>query len=377
MDFPTAAPARFTPSPALADLARSVVEDHAAAPAAVVAAAVLEDGSWRMGVEAYGSLFPGGPAAARDTIFDLASVTKPVTALLAARLVRRGALSFGTPLGELLVEARGTPSEDVPLELFLAHRAGLDGHRPLYAPLLAGQPVDRAAALATAAAARREGCEGAPPLVGFSPVYSDLGYLLVGEALARLVGDSLEECFRDELTLPLGLGLRPASWLGADVERTAPTEHADFRGGIVRAAVHDENAWALGALGTCGHAGLFGSATDALGLGVAILECRADARPDVLRPLDLEPLIRRRAGGTLRAGFDGKSAKGSSAGDRFGRETFGHLGFTGTSLWMDPEASVVGVLLTNRVHPTRAHDAIKRARPAVYDGIFGWATSSA
>ncbi|MCC6645700.1 MAG: beta-lactamase family protein [Polyangiaceae bacterium] len=344
---------------------------HRAAPSAVVAAAVRRGDEWDAGIGVAGRSHAGDATAA--TIFDLASVTKPFTALLAARLARRG-VPLGAPLGALLPEARGTASEHATLELLLAHRAGLDGHRPLYAPLLEGREVDRAAALRIAADARRDGCSGEAPDEGFPPVYSDLGYLLVGEALARACERPLDELIDDEVVAPLFLGVTSARGLAPDAD-VAPTEAVDFRGGVVRGVVHDENAFAMGGLGACGHAGLFGAAADVLELGATLVEALADERPTWLRASELQTLLRRRPGGTLRAGFDGKSAEGSSAGARFGRDSFGHLGFTGTSLWIDPTASLVGVLLSNRVHPTRANDAIKRARPAVHDGVFAWATA--
>src|SRR6185312_6796422 len=96
-----------------------------------------------------------------------------------------------------------------------------------------------------------------------------------------------------------------------------------------------------------------------------------DRRPGaVLGDADVARLVRERPGGTLRAGFDGKSAEGSSAGERMGARAFGHLGFTGTSLWIDPDAAVVVVLLTNRVHPTRENVAIRAERPRVHDALY-------
>jgi len=106
-----------------------------------------------------------------------------------------------------------------------------------------------------------------------------------------------------------------------------------------------------------------------LGFGAAVLTA-LNGDSAWLSPAALEPLIKRRPGGTLRAGFDGKSEAGSSAGTRCGPETFGHLGFTGTSLWCDPAAGIVSVLLTNRVHPTRENPRIRVARPLVHDAWF-------
>jgi serine-type D-Ala-D-Ala carboxypeptidase len=107
--------------------------------------------------------------------------------------------------------------------------------------------------------------------------------------------------------------------------------------------------------------------------GAALLDVLASRAPGWLDPADLQPLIRVRPGGTLRAGFDGKSEVGSSAGAHCSMAAFGHLGFTGTSLWIDPEQSVAVCLLTNRVCPTRNNNAIKLARPDVHDGLFDWA----
>ncbi len=358
-------------------LAREVVEEGVAA-AATIAASVRQPG-WLRSIGAAGKLSHGKQArpAIIATPFDLASVTKPVTALLAARLVRFGVFSWTTPLGVLLDEARGTASEDASIELLLSHRAGLEAHLPLFAPLVAGKPVDRRALLVEAASARRKDCEARPPPCGFPPVYSDLGYLLAGEAMARVVGEPLDVLVQKEVLAPLGLKLGSARQLRAGdpafVEKVAPTEIIDWRGGLVVGQVHDENAWAFGGEGLCGHAGLFGDALAVLRLGEAILDALEGRRPEWLSTDEIEPLVREREGGTLRMGFDGKSGQNSSAGRLFGARTFGHLGFTGTSLWMDPDRALVGVLLTNRVHPSRENSAIRQARPKVYDAIARWA----
>lgn len=357
-------------------VAALVTHDFAAAPGAVVAAWVRRGSSFDVAVGAAGTLSPGGTPISPSTIFDLASVTKPFLALTAARLHRRAPL-LDQPLGSLLSEACGTPSESIPIELFLAHRAGLDGHRPLFAPLLQGAPLDRSAALREAAMARRENCSGDPFLNGFDPVYSDLGYLLVGEAISRAENTSLEEIFRREVIEFIGGTILSASAIHQQnkIAIVAPTEFAEFRGGVVQGAVHDENAWAMGGLGVCGHAGLFSDASSVVLLGVLLLEALAGRATSWLTAPELEPLLRERPGGTLRAGFDGKSTEGSSAGSLFHRESFGHLGFTGTSLWIDPIRQLVAVLLCNRVHPTRTATAeqMKRVRPLVHDALARWA----
>jgi CubicO group peptidase (beta-lactamase class C family) len=359
----------------LTPVAAAVVDEHRASPCASVAAAVLTGDGWRFGAGAYGKLWHGedAPPASTSTLFDLASVTKPVTALAMARLARAQKLGRDEPLADVLPDLSGSLSARVPLDLFAAHRAGLDGHRPLYAPLVEGRDVDPEGALRTAADARRPDCQGDPPAEGFAPVYSDLGYLLLGAAIAARGGDDLDRVFEREVTGPLGLTIASARRF-RDLDpsfdsRVAPTEIVPWRGGVIRGAVHDENAWALVGSASAGHAGLFGDALSVARLGVAILEALGGSSPAWLAAADLEPLVRTRPGGSLLAGFDRRSGDSPSSGARFGPRTFGHLGFTGTSLWMDPDAKLVGVLLTNRVHPTREHLAIRRARPAAYDAL--------
>lgn len=376
---------RAAPQP-LVDLdavARLVVDAHDASPCASVAAAVRDGDHVLVGAGSAGHLDreSGSPRAHAHTPFDLASVTKPFTALAFARLVRAGALRLDQPLAELVPSLARTPSGSMPLALLAAHRAGLDGHRPLYAPLVDGRAVDREEAIAIAAGARRAECVGAPPAEGFAPLYSDLGYLLLGLALERASGLDLDALLTREVAEPLGLRVGSARQLTAREPRfgveVAPTEVVAFRGGTVRGVVHDENAWALVGDACAGHAGLFGDATAVLGLGLALLDVLAGRRPEWLGADDLAPLLRTRPGGSLLAGFDRRSGATPSSGSHFGERTFGHLGFTGTSLWIDPDAEIVGVLLTNRVHPTRATDAIRRARPAAYDDLFQRMTRAA
>jgi len=304
-----------------------------------------------------------------STFFDLASLTKPMTAIAVAR---RGAL--GTALGDVLPELAMTASGPATLETLLSHRAGLEAHLPLYRSLMAGSSSTKDA-LRTAADARREECIGPIPEGGFPPVYSDVGYILAGEALARReaavdAGACLEELVVRPLGLERVLGTaRSLEALGVDLAtRAAPTEDVPWRGGVVRGRVHDENAWALTSEGGSGHAGMFGTVRAVLEVGTAILDGLAARGP--FRDARIDVLIRERPGATLRAGFDGKAREGSSAGDSFGPRSFGHLGFTGTSLWIDPDAEVVAVLLTNRIHPSREHTAIRAARPEAHEALF-------
>lgn len=367
----------------LSRAAKLVVEDYQAAPCAVVAAAWRVHGEFVFGAGAFGSLWPDedAPTATIDTIFDLASLTKPVTALTLARLHRQGWVSRDARLGDVVPWLSKTASARVSLDLLSAHRAGLDAHGALYTPLVQGaDSIDVVAAYELAANMRHTPCPDEPPPEGFVPVYSDLGYLLLGHAIEVAMRSTLDALMLHEVAQKLGLaGLGTAQmhrhWHAFD-HLVAPTEIVPFRGGLVRGAVHDENAWALAKDTVAGHAGLFGSALNVVGIGVGVLDALADRCPEWLGSKDMEPLVRERPGGSLRAGFDGRSGDNPSSGSRLGPRTFGHLGFTGTSIWIDPDAEFVGVLLSNRVYPTRTNLAIRRARPAAYDAMFDIMTTS-
>jgi len=350
------------------EVATLVVAGGVAPDVAAGFATRLPDGRWEVSA--------GGATTA---FFDLASLTKPMTAFAVARA---GSLR-SEKLGEILPVVRGTPSEEVSVELLLAHRAGLEANLPLFRPLLEGGAVELDEVLIEAARARRADALGLVPVEGFAPLYSDLGYVLIGEALARRANAAdVGEVHDTEVVKPLGLegklgSARTLEALGERArftERVVPAEVVAWRGGEIRGRVHDENAFALHGAGACGHAGMFGTVEAVLAFGMAALDAIVRGTGPLASDADLGWLVRPRQGGTLRAGFDGKSeGGGSTAGERAGRRTFGHLGFTGTSLWIDPDADALVVLLTNRVHPTRENATIRAARPQAHDALFGMA----
>jgi CubicO group peptidase (beta-lactamase class C family) len=310
---------------------------------------------------------------ATETLYDLASVTKPFVAVTTARLAHARRIDWDAPLGAVVTEAADTPSATASLEALASHRAGLCAHQALFEPMLRGEMPDRSNLLRQAALARRPGCDE-PSEAEHPPLYSDLGYLLLGEALSRATATPLDELVADQIARPLDIEVGSAAqWRVRDaarLARAAPTETVAFRGGEVVGEAHDENAWAFARLGLAGHAGLFGTALAVARMGAVLIDALEGRAPDFLLPDEVERLVRARPGGTLRAGFDGKSVEGSSAGSRFGENSFGHLGFTGTSLWCDPETHIVACALTNRVCPTREHTLIRGARPMLHDALF-------
>lgn len=308
--------------------------------------------------------FVGGRAAHSrlSQPFDLASVSKPFTAFCASLLVSEGRWQWDTPLEQVLTCARNTYAGSVHLHALLSHRSGLMPHVQLFRPTFGHHSISRPRALRRAADAHD------PANVGRA-VYSDLGYLLIGEAISESLGMPLDHALANRIFVPFGLDLgsarahrraNPRFW-----NDVAPTEVHRARGGLLRGVVHDDNAWVLGGTGCCGHAGLFGDLLGLLRFGAGVLAGLSDER---VRGL-LEPLVRARPGGTLRMGFDGVGPH-SSAGTRASPTAFGHLGYTGTSLWIDPARGRAIVLLTNRVYPTRARTTLSAVRPQIHDFLW-------
>lgn len=309
-----------------------------------------------------------------DVIYDLASLTKPIFATICLRLVERGELSLDLRAEQFVPDVRGTPGGSATLEQLLSHRAGIAAWGGLY--------LDVPHELGSSAARRwvfTEATRRAEDSPKGHALYSDLGYIIAAEIVSRSTGVDLATHLSREIVGPLGLDPLELCFpptLGPDgqrqlLKRVAPTERDEWRGRLVRGEVHDENCAALG--GVSGHAGLFGTARAVSAFGRATLDAisgKSKGAP-ILSASTLETALAPRVEGTHRLGWDGKSATDSSAGRRMSPQTFGHLGFTGTSIWCDPSADVAIVLLSNRVCPSRANEKIKGFRPAFHDGIMG------
>ncbi len=318
-----------------------------------------------------GKLQEGAARVETRTPFDLASITKPFLASAALRLVAAGSLALDTRVEQHVGDARGGHGGAATLEQLLTHRSGLSAWGGLYLDV-PHEPGTAAARRFIVSEASRRPEEG-PRSASDAGIYSDLGYILAGELVARVAGQSLDRVVAAQVTEPLGIAeeVYYAGALGGErraalAKRAAPTERCDWRGRVVRGEVHDENCAALG--GVAGHAGLFGTAHGVATFGLAMLDVLA-GRSDFLPRELLRSALAPRPGSSYRLGWDGKSAEGSSAGRRLSADTFGHLGFTGTSIWCDPARGLAVVLLTNRVHPSRANERIKGFRPAFHDGV--------
>jgi CubicO group peptidase (beta-lactamase class C family) len=308
-----------------------------------------------------------GPAVDEAAWFDLASLTKPmVTAALAMVLVDRGRLALDEPVRRWLPDA-ATPGTVAEL---LGHAAGCAAHVKFFEEpevlALAAEP--RRARQQILRRARTHPLVGVP---GKDTLYSDLGYMMLGELLERAAGDELARLHAELVAGPLTLG---AHFRGAAGAAKVPpgavvATELDAAGQPLRGEVHDENARIGG--GVFGHAGLFGRVGDVAAFARAVL-----ALPDgggLVRPETAAAFFARSlGGGSWRLGWDTPSSTPgvSHAGDRWPRHGgVGHLGFTGTSLWLDLPRRRWVALLTNRVHPTRegTADDIKRLRRRVMD----------
>ncbi len=333
-------------------------------PAAVVEVGTPDRVLWR---EAFGRLTgdPDARPAGETTVFDLASLTKVIaTTTVAMRLVENGRLRPDDPVHARLPAWEGKDRRDVTVRDLLEHASGLPAWLPLH-ERCAGRT-------AYVAAICRAPLDYLPRS---QSVYSDLGFILLGIVLELEGGEPLDAQFASTVG---GVLMDPGEWplvFNPPIEwrpRIAPTEVDPWRGRLLVGEVHDENAWALG--GVAGHAGLFGTAPAVGRFAQHVLRAR----------LGIDPAPRRLASPATMAAFTARSAvpgssralgwdtmlPTSSCGTRMSPSAFGHTGFTGTSLWIDPGRQVYIVFLTNRVHPTRGNERIRDVRPALHDAIL-------
>ncbi|MGO9579655.1 MAG: serine hydrolase domain-containing protein [Desulfobaccales bacterium] len=311
---------------------------------------------------------PGAAAVTLDTVFDLASLTKPLaTALALMVLADRGKLRLTTPLGEVLPSA-WLPPEKRPLTLtsLLTHRAGLPAWRPFYQEVMAA-PAPAPPTLLERLAATTP-LENAPDT---ATLYSDLGFMLLKAVVERLSDENLDRFCRESIYRPLGLttlGFNPLGQPGGNRLSFAATEPGLIPGRVGAGEVHDENAWAAG--GVAGHAGLFGPGREVFRLVACLWQAHGGERIGPLTPEAVKRWLTIPPGADRALGFDtpGPDPAQRAAGRYFSPRSVGHLGFTGTSFWLDLDSGQMVVLLTNRVHLGRDDKAkIQAFRPRFHE----------
>ena len=330
--------------------------------------------SWRAMTSCFRGLWgdsptkKSAPAVAADTVYDVASLTKVVATTAAAMLlVQRGQLDLETPLGELLPgfvtgRAPGDLARTVALHHLLAHSSGLPGYVEFFRTATTPEALFQACLelpLQTAPGTRSE--------------YSDPGFILLGKALEALIHTDLASWTHCEVFQLLGMtatGFRPSP---AARPAIPPTEEdSTFRHRRIQGEVQDENAWVLG--GVAGNAGVFSNVPDLLRLSGAILRSAesagAEHNPSLFDPAVLKRFAQRQPpeGSSCALGWDTPSQP-SSSGKHFAQHSIGHLAYSGCSLWIDLDAAVAVVLLTNRTWPDRQNQLIREVRPLFHDAV--------
>lgn len=322
------------------------------------------------------------PVVLADTIYDLASVTKVVATTAAAMILyERGRLRLEMPLVEVVPEfaegakekthirqnradvghlgdqrKEGEQRRQVTLRMLLTHSSGLPGYVRLFEQAQGREAMLRAACSVP--------LEAAP---GTRAEYSDIGFILLGEALQRLAGEPLDQFCQREVFAPLGMA-RTGFCPPAELRKQIPPTEDDlsYRHRVIQGEVQDENASAMG--GVAGHAGVFAPAADVM----RFAQCMMNGGAPILRPETVALFTQRDSSisGTSRAlGWD-KPSQPSQSGKYFSSRAFGHLGYAGTSLWIDPERQLAIVLLTNRTWPDRGCQLIKQVRPRFHDSVI-------
>ncbi|HET6229918.1 MAG TPA: serine hydrolase [Longimicrobiaceae bacterium] len=339
----------------LDSIARAAIADRAASGISIAV------GRWGrlVHLKGYGAVdwAPGSAEVNDSTLFDMASVSKVVATTTAAMMLEEaGRLDLDAPVHAYLPELADSAKQSITVRQILTHRGGFEAGAPLYTTYRGREQY-----LAQI---------NARPLAyapGTKMVYSDWDLILTQLVVERLTGQTLDAFVGERLFAPLGMrdsrynpdpSLRP---------RIAATEVAADRGGLIWGAVHDPNAFAMG--GVAGHAGLFSSARDMAAFAQMVLNGGEYGGVRIVRPETLARWTSPQGPGSSRAiGWDTPSDR-SSAGRYFGPRSFGHTGYTGTSIWIDPERGLFVVLLTNRVNPTSENQKHVALRRAVADAV--------
>jgi CubicO group peptidase (beta-lactamase class C family) len=351
-------------------------------PGAVVLARMPREGEVieHLSVRGHAVQRPERIAMSRETRFDLASLTKVmVTTTGVLLLADEGLLDLDDPVAKHLPPFGERDKEAVTIRHLLTHSSGLKPWRDFHEPLLERERKRGERLMGTAAgrewvcnAIYRSGLVHEP---GTAAVYGDLDFIVLGELVEAVARQPLDVLAEERLFAPLGMahtGYRPLPEAGAPpdaaMRQIAATENCPWRGRILWGEVHDPNAWVMG--GVAGHAGLFGPADDLMRFAQAWLDAWHGREGPL--PTELVRAFTQRQrlpeGSDWALGWDTPTAGASSSGTHFSDQSIGHLGFTGTSVWIDLETEAIVVMLTNRIH-----QFVKRSRfglrPLVHDAI--------
>jgi serine-type D-Ala-D-Ala carboxypeptidase len=308
----------------------------------------------------------------RDTRFDLASLTKPLaTATALMLLLQEGRIHLSDPIRRWIPEFNPAEKRVVTIFHLLNHSSGLRAWRPYYREFIKDRKKTGTAIVRKKVYERvHQEHLTYPP--GSESLYSDLGFILAGEVVEAVSGMRLDRFCDQRIFKPLGLRTLRFRKAGSGRPRLlkfAATERCPWRKRVLRGEVHDSNAYVMG--GVAGHAGLFGTAMDVYRLTDCILNAANGKETGFLSQKIVEPFVSRV--GTPRSswalGWDTPWTP-SSSGRFFSPRSFGHLAFTGCSIWADRDQELIVILLTNRIHPTTRNIRIRAFRPVIHDLIM-------
>jgi CubicO group peptidase (beta-lactamase class C family) len=296
-----------------------------------------------------------------NSIFDLASLTKVVvTTTISMILYDRDQLKLDWKVQDIIPDFKGKDKEQITIRHLLTHTAGLPGWIPFF-QTIKGKGLILNAIYDTP-------LEYQP---GTQSMYSDLGMILMQKVLETLTQKPLDLLVTENITSPLGMERTLYNPDRSLLNEIVPTEISEWHKGLVRGFVHDENSFAMG--GVSGHAGLFSTVEDLSAFCQMYLNGGIYAH---MRLLDMNTItlftqrVNLVPGSTRAIGWDTRSEENSMSGDLMSLQAFGHSGFTGTTIWIDPVNDLFVVFLTNRVHPTRQNNKIRQVRPRVHDYIM-------
>jgi CubicO group peptidase (beta-lactamase class C family) len=305
----------------------------------------------------------------KQTFYDLASLTKPlVTTLSILALIEMGKIDFCTSLKVVFQGSINPEKNQITIGDLLVHRSGLPAHRSYFLNLntIEGYEKRRAKIVEYIL---DEPLEQQP---GTVTVYSDLGFILLGYIIERITSQSLEVFWSKNIAIPLLLQDRlvfQPTLKNIGLNRIAATEECQWTRKVLCGEVHDDNCRSLG--GIAGHAGLFGTVEGVIDLcGTLLRIWRGEKILSLCSPRLLQKTFERKEDMEWCYGFDTPTGEKSSSGHYFSQRTVGHLGFTGTSFWIDLCRGIVIVLLTNRVNPSRNNEKIKAFRPVLHDTLM-------
>ncbi|WP_457551798.1 serine hydrolase domain-containing protein [Desulfobacula sp.] len=306
----------------------------------------------------------------KHDIFDLASLTKPLaTALAVSRLIAKNQVSLDQKIGSILKEFNTSDKADITIDMLLRHTSGFPAHREYFKKIIKINTNSRQYLRHLLV---QEVLENK---IGEKQVYSDLGFMVLSWIIEKITGQRLDQFVSKQLYSPLKI--EDLFFIEIDPEngkidkyqqRIVATQQCPWRKKLLKGEVDDDNAWAVG--GIEGHAGLFGDACSIYTLCCEILHALQNKQTRILAPDIIKDFVRKKNKDDMVAGFDTPSNENSSSGRYFSKSSIGHLGFTGTSFWIDPETSLIIIFLTNRVHPLRSNEGIKNFRPQLHDLIF-------